>query len=127
MKLVVRAALSAAAVPAALGLAAPAAAAISVDTFLAKIAGLKAKGPLALFSGDIGLLKRESQAAIAGMDADKKARLAAGVPPLHCAPPKSKMTASEMIAGLQSIPPHERRISLKDGFTRVIVRKYPCS
>ena len=123
MRLLVRAALAVAS----LGLAAPATAAISVDTFLAKIAGLKAKGPLALFSGDIGLLKRESQAAIASMDADKRARLAAGVPPLHCAPAKSKMTANEMIAGLQSIPPQERRISLKDGFTRVIIRKYPCS
>ena len=112
---------------AALGLPAPAAAAITVDTFLAKIAGLKAKGPLALFSGDIGLLKRESTAAVAGMTADRKARLAAGKPPLHCAPTKSTMTASEMIAGLQAIPPHERRISLQEGFTRVVARKYPCT
>ena len=122
-----RAALVAAASAAALGLAAPASAAITVETFLAKVAGLKAKGPLALFSGDIGLLKRESAAAITGMAAEKKARAAAGRPPLHCAPDKAKMTASEMIAGLQSIPPHERRITLQDGFTRVIAKKYPCS
>jgi hypothetical protein len=53
---------TAAACAAALGLASPAAAAITVETFLAKIAGLKKKGPLALFSGDIGVLKRESMA-----------------------------------------------------------------
>lgn len=121
-----RAIARAACVAAALGLAAPATAAITVETFLAKIAGLKAKGPLALFSGDIGILKRESRDAIASMAADKKARAAAGKPPLHCAPENSKMSASEMIAGLQAIPPAERRIPLQDGFTRVIARKYPC-
>ncbi len=123
MKVLFRAALCAAA----LGLAGPAAAAITVETFLAKVAGLKAKGPLALFSGDIGLLKRESAAAVSGMTAQKKARAAAGQPPLYCAPAKSSMTANDMIAGLQQIPPHERRITLQDGFTRVIARKYPCS
>lgn len=112
---------------AALGLAGPAAAAISVETFLAKVAGLKAKGPLALFSGDIGVLKRESATAIAGITADKKARAAAGKPPLYCASDQTRMSASEMIAGLQAIPPRERHISLQDGFTRVIARKYPCS
>jgi hypothetical protein len=112
---------------AALGLASPAAAAITVETFLAKIAGLKKKGPLALFSGDIGVLKRESAAAVAGMESDKKARAAAGRPPLFCAPASTKMSAGEMIAGLQSIPPGERRIPLQDGFSRVIARKYPCS
>lgn len=123
MKGVARAALAAAA----LGLAAPASAAITVEGFLAKIAGLKAKGPLALFSGDIGLLKRESAAAVSGMAAQKKARAAAGQPPLYCAPAKSTMTANDMIAGLQAIPAHERRISLQDGFTRVVARKYPCT
>ena len=124
MKVRLGAALAAAA---ALGLTSPASAAITVETFLAKIAGLKAKGPLALFSGDIGLLKRESAAAVEGMAADKKARKAAGKPPLYCAPEKTNMSANEMIAGLKAIPPAERRISLQDGFIRVIARKYPCS
>lgn len=110
-----------------LGAASPAAATITVETFLAKVAGLKAKGPLALFSGDIGLLKRESAAAIAGLAADKKARAAAGRPPLYCADDKTRMSASEMIAGLQAIPANERRIPLQAGFMRVIARKYPCS
>lgn len=100
---------------------------MSVETFLAKIAGLKAKGPFALFSGDIGLLKRESAVAIAGITADKKARAAAGKPPLYCASDTTRMSASEMIAGLQTIPAHERRIPLQEGFIRVISRKYPCS
>lgn len=112
---------------AALGLAAPATAAMTVDTFLAKIAGLKAKGPLALFSSDIGLLKRESAAAVESIAADKKARAAAGKPPLNCASDTTRMSASEMIAGLRQIPPHDRHIPLQDGFSRVIAKKYPCS
>lgn len=99
---------------------------MTVDVFLAKIAGLKAKGPLALFSGDIGLLKRESAAAVADLAAEKKARAAAGKPPLYCASDDTRMPASQMIAGLQRIPPAERRISLQDGFRRVIVATYPC-
>ena len=118
---------TAAACAAALGVASPAAAAITVETFLAKIAGLKKKGPLALFSGDIGVLKRESMAAVAGMESDKRACAAAGRPQLFCAPVSTRMSAGEMIAGLQSLPPQERRISLQDGFSRVIARKHPCS
>lgn len=127
MRGAVRAAVCAAALGMGLGLATPAAAMITVETFLAKIAGLKAKGPLALFSGDIGLLKRESAAAIAGITADKKARAAAGKPPLYCADDSTRMSANEMIAGLQTIPAHERRIPLQAGFMRIIARKYPCS
>ncbi len=115
------------ALAAALGLAAPASATMTVETFLAKVAALKAKGPLALFSGDIGLLKRESNAAIANIAADKKARAAAGKPPLYCASDKTRMSSNEMIAGLQAIPPSERRMPLQDGFMRVIAKKYPCS
>ena len=36
---------------------------MSVATFLAKVDALKAKGPMALFSSDIGLLKNEAYAA----------------------------------------------------------------
>ena len=36
------------------------------------------------------------------------------------------MNADEMITGLSAIPPAERGMSLKDGFTRVIVKHYPC-
>lgn len=118
--------IGAAALAAAAGLPAPACAEMTVNGFLGKIAGLKAKGPFALFSSDIGLLKRESAATIAAITADKKARAAAGKPPLFCASDTTRMSAGEMIAGLQAIPPAQRGISLQDGFMRVIARKYPC-
>lgn len=121
-----RLAIGAAAAVVLLGVAGPASAAMTVEEFLAKVAGLKAKGPFALFSGDIGLLKRESAVAVANLAAEKKVRAAAGQPPLYCAADDTRMSASQMIAGLQRIPPAERRVSLQDGFRRVIVAAYPC-
>ncbi len=103
-----------------------AAAAMDVAIFLAKVTALKARGPLALFSSDYGLLKREAAVATMQISADKKARAAAHQPPLYCAAGNQRMSADEMIAALSAIPPAERGMSLKDGFMRVIVRRYPC-
>ena len=111
---------------AAFACATPAAAAMEVNTFLAKVSALKAKGPMALFSSDIGLLKREAGVATAQINADKKARVAAHQPPLYCAADDQRMTANEMITGLAAIPPAERGMSLKDAFLRVIKKRYPC-
>ena len=106
--------------------ATPVAAAMDVNTFLAKATALKAKGPMALFSSDLGLLKREAGAATAQISADKKARAAAHEPPLYCAADDQRMSADEMLTGLSAIPPAERGMSVKDGFLRVIEKDYPC-
>ena len=47
-----------------------------VSTFLAKADALKAKGPLALFSSDIGVLKKEVEAAAVSYRGDRKAAIA---------------------------------------------------
>ncbi len=100
---------------------------ISVATFLSKVTALKAKGAMALFSSDVGLLKRESALAVQSLQADKAARKAAGKAPLYCPPEgQKKMAANEMIAGLNAIPAAQRGINLKDGFLRVLATKYPC-
>ena len=109
-----------------LGLAAPAAAAMDVATFLTKVTALKARGIGALFSSDVGLLKRESAAAVTSIAAEQKARKATGRPLLYCAPDKNRMTADEMIAGLERIPPAQRTMPLRDGFVRVIAARHPC-
>ena len=106
--------------------ASPANAAMDVNTFLSKVAALKAKGLGALFSSDIGLLKREAGVAVAQIDAEKKARVKAGQPPLYCSPEGKKMSSDDMIAGLQEIPAAQRGMSLKDGFLRVIAKRNPC-
>ena len=116
-----------AAAVAAAAISAPATAAMDVDTFLAKVAALKARGPLALFSSDLGLLKRESASAVAQIEAEQRARRAAGRPLLFCAgKDEQRMGADEMIAGLSAIPVAQRRVPLKDGFVRVIAARHPC-
>lgn len=113
----------------AFGAAAPARAAAPIDvaTFLAKVAALKAKGPLALMSSDVGLLKREGQAAGEALRTEGRQRAANGQPPLYCPPQgKASIGSNELIAGLQRIPPAQRGMSLKDGMRRVLIAQYPC-
>ena len=103
------------------------ASAMDVATFLAKADALKAKGAMALFSSDMGLLKGEAKKATEAYLANKAARAAAGKPPLVCAPPSArKMGSDEFLTGLRQIPPAQRSISMTEGMTRVLQRKYPC-
>jgi len=102
---------------------------MSVQTFLTKVEALKAKGMMAMFSPDVKLIKAEVATASAQLQAEKKARAAAGKPPVACPPEvngKTKMGSEEFIGALKAIPPAQRGMSLKDGLSRVIVTKYPC-
>lgn len=108
-------------------LMAPASAqAMSVDQFLEKVAALKAKGMLAIFSSDIGVLKAEITGANAAWQADKNARKAAGLPPRNCAPPGAKLSQEEFLAALKALPPAQRAMSMKEGFALVAINKFPC-
>jgi hypothetical protein len=101
---------------------------MSVQSFLSKVAALKQKGMMALFSPDISLIKAEAKTATAELKAEAKAREAAGKPPIAC-PPKggqNKMSSTEFVKAMETIPPAERGMSFKDGLSRVIVAKYPC-
>ena len=112
-----------------LSAAAPAWAASPIDvaTFLGKVKALKAKGPLALMSSDVGLLKREGQAAGEALRAERRQRAANGQPALYCPPEgKASMGSNELIAGLEKIPAAQRGMSLKDGMRRVLIARYPC-
>ncbi|MEG3087669.1 hypothetical protein [Sphingomonas sp. PB4P5] len=102
---------------------------MSVQTFLNKVEALKGKGMMAMFSSDVKLIKAEMATAAAQLQAEKKAREAAGRPPLACPPKpdgKNKMGSEEFLTTLKTIPPAQRGMSLKDGLSRVIVAKYPC-
>lgn len=108
-------------------LALPAAAAMDVATFLTKADALKAKGPFALFSGDLKLLKAEMAAASQQLKAEKAARDKAGLPPRTCPPKGAKMGATEFLAELHKMPAADQRTtSVKDGLVWVGLRKYPC-
>ena len=109
-----------------IGLAAPAGAAMTVGEFLAKANGLKAKGPMAVFSGDLGILRREMTGVAQQLKAEGEQRRAAGLPPRACPPKGVKMGPTELMSAMNAIPPAERGISLKDGFVRAMATRFPC-
>ena len=114
---------------ASLALAAPALAApgdMNVGLFLAKADALKAKGALAMFSGDIDLLKAEGKAAAEAYKARLIKERAAGRPS-SCPPPGTGLDTTELLGFLRSYPANVRpRVSMKQAMAEFFIRKYPC-
>ena len=107
--------------------ASSAANAMDVATFLAKADALKSRGPLALLSSDLGLLKNEAQNAGQALKAERLAQAAAGQPTAYCPPAQSGMNSDELIAAMRAIPAADRpRISVQSAMKAVMVRKFPC-
>ena len=102
--------------------------AMSVAEFLAKAHALKAKGPLAILSPDLPVLKKEMQDIGAGYRADILAARAAGRTPHSCPPPRDqvKMDSSQLLAELERIPPAQRGMSMRTAFYAIMKRRYPC-
>lgn len=100
---------------------------MNADAFLTRATALMARGPLALFSSDYRLLKREGEAARAALKLERKALVATGRPTFYCPPAKGSLSSTELIGGLKSIPLAERRaIDMKAAMRAVLARKYPC-
>lgn len=96
-------------------------------TFLQKAEGLKAKGAMALFSSDLGVLKREGQAAGKRWRASLTQEARAGRRPSSCPPVNAKMDSNDFLAMLRAVPPAERgRTSVTQAFSRGMARRYPC-
>lgn len=106
--------------------AAPASAAITVGTFVAKAKALRANPLTAFTSNDYSLLRSEAQAATAQLKAEREARRAAGKKPIACIPPGTSIPPTEMIDGLAALPAKDQRLPLKDGYAKVLARRYPC-
>jgi hypothetical protein len=99
-----------------------------VSKFLAKADGLKKKGPLALFSGDIKVLKAEIQNSAKAYGADLRSARKAGKP-THSCPPEGttlSMNSNELLGYFNSIPPAQRGMSVKTAFYNMMAKKYPC-
>jgi hypothetical protein len=113
---------------AAVALPGAAEAAMPLPVFLQRAEALEKKGMLALFSGDMKLLKEEVQSSLLSVRAERLAAKAAGRPQAFCPPAEGgKLTSDELLAGLRQIPSAVRaRIDLREGLKRVLVRKYPC-
>ena len=110
-------------------IAAPAAAvAMPVSTFLAKADALKAKGPLALFSGDYKLLTRLVKADAAALGAENKAAEAAHRPKAYCAPSGGiGMGQAEVMAAMTAVPvPRRAATDSKAALRDWLARRYPC-
>ena len=106
--------------------AAPAFAAMSVGAFVAKANALRANPLTALTSPDFSLLRTEAQAATAQLKAEREARKAAGQPPIACVPPGQSIGITDMIDSLTALPARDQRLPLKDGYAKVIAKRFPC-
>ena len=101
--------------------------AMTVATFLQKAEALQNSGITAMFSSDLGLLKREVAAASQSLRAERLAARRAGRRPAYCPPENSGVTPAELLAGFRAIPAAQRqRIDVREGLRRVLVRKFPC-
>ena len=104
-----------------------ASAAMDVATFLAKADALRAKGPMALFSSDVGLLKNEVQSAALALRTERLALLKTGKKAAYCPPAKGSMNSDELMAAMHVVPVAERpRTDVKAVVRSILVRKYPC-
>lgn len=99
-----------------------------LSTVLAKADALKAKGPLALMSSDLGLLKREMQATAAALKAEREAAVKAGRKPAFCPPSKPvPISSNDMLAHFRTFPPAQRaRMTSTDGMRTLLAKRYPC-
>lgn len=109
-------------------IAAAAEAAMPLPVFLAKADALQKKGPLALFSSDIRVLKDEIQTATLSLRNERLAAKAAGKPQAFCPPAEGgKLGSNELLASLRQIPPAERaRMDVREGLKRFLAHKYLC-
>lgn len=106
--------------------AAPAMAAMNVATFLNRAEPLRANPLMALTSPDYPVLKAEAAAATRQLRAEGEARRAAGRTPIACIPAGQSIGIMEMLDGLDALSPAQKKLPLKDGYARVLARKYPC-
>jgi hypothetical protein len=103
-------------------------AAMPLPVFLAKAEALQKKGAMALFSGDLKVLKEEIRTSLLSVRSERLAAKAAGKPQAFCPPEGgAKLGSDELLAGLRQIPPAERaRMDVRAGLKRFLARKYPC-
>lgn len=101
--------------------------AMTVAVFLEKADALQARGMMAMFSSDIGLLKGEVTSAGAALRAETAAARRAGRPPAFCAPERVRMSSNELLAFFRALPPAQRqRLEVRDAMRFYMVRRFPC-
>lgn len=98
-----------------------------LDAFLSKAEALQRQGPLALFSGDYALLKKEMRGSAEQLKQMRLAAVKAGKKPPYCPPATVPLSSDEILAHFRSIPATARAaMTTRDGFLSLMVKKYPC-
>lgn len=102
--------------------------AMDVQTFITKADALKAKGALALFSGDLKKLTNQVKADAAALRSENQALSAAGKRKAYCTPDKFGMDEEEVLRAMRAVPVERRastttKMALRDH----LARRYPCS
>ncbi|MDP1026786.1 hypothetical protein Q5H91_06155 [Sphingomonas sp. KR1UV-12] len=118
--------LSAFAIVAAFAIAAPAGAAMTVGTFVQRAQVLREQGFAALLSPDFQVLKEEARQARTELKAENARRIAAHKPGIACVPEGESVGIEEMIDSLAALPAADQRRPLRDGYAKVLGRKFPC-
>lgn len=99
---------------------------MSVATFLAKAEALKAKGMMAAFSSDIGLLKSEVTGSAQAFRRQLKVEVASGKPSA-CPPERAALTSDELLTHMQGYPVAARsRIRVSDAVGDLFRKRFPC-
>lgn len=102
--------------------------AMTVETFLAKAKALQAKGPFALASSDLSLLRAEVKDAGAAYRAQIEADRLAGKRPRACPPPvgQAKIDSTVVMTEFEALAPAKRKVSVQSAFYAMMDRRYPC-
>lgn len=99
---------------------------MSVATFLAKADALRAKGPMALFSSDLKVLKQEGMAAGMAYKAQLDAERAAGRPS-SCPPTSVNVNPDQVLAHLRTYPADQRpRVTMRAAIGDMFRKNWPC-
>lgn len=108
--------------------AASPASAMSVQTFLSKAEALKKKGPLALFSSDLSLLKKQVTADAAEIRKERLAAEAERRAAAFCPPAGGiKLTDKDIVAAMEAVPAAQRpTTSTRAALRSYFARRFPC-
>lgn len=110
-----------------LGTAAPASA-MTVQLFLEKAQTLQKRGPLALLSSDLSLLKKQVTADLTEIRKQRLAAEAARRPAGFCPPAGGvKMTDKDVVSAMEAVPPAQRASTSTMAALRAYFgRRFPC-
>lgn len=102
---------------------------MNAELFLQRANKLKAKGPMAVFSGgEIKALMTEGKNATEAARQQRLAAKQAGRQPRYCPPEaKGSLGSDEFMSRLSALPRAERqRIDMTEAMTRILTVKFPC-